>query len=127
MPCQEEQELWCIFRGDSVTYSFLFWDTDTDTPIDITDMELWLTFKLKAKDTDVDAGLQIKVTFPDNIDSQNGLGHMKLESTDTDPLIPNKSYFYDFQLVNPLVVPADVTTMGSGKVPIKQDITQVTA
>lgn len=123
MPCQEEQELWCIFRGDTVPYSFLFQDADSnDEPIPLFGKELWFTMKRKKNQLDTEAGLQKKVVFPDDADSAAGVGYMKLLPEDTDPL-EIKTYFYDFQLVDTTVDPADVTTLGSGTVAVKQDMT----
>lgn len=122
MPCQEEQELWCITRGDTVPYTFQLWDADKDQAIPLFGKELWFTMKRKKTDTDANAGLQKTVVFPDDADSGNGIGYMVLEPADTDPL-EIKTYFYDFQLVDTSVSPEVVTTVGTGKVPVKQDIT----
>ena len=126
MPCQAEQELWCIRRGDTVNFTFQFTDDDNnDAPIDISGKTLWFTLKLKAKHTDAEAALQHKVVFPNDSVSQNGIGYMTLEPVLTDPLTIKRHQF-DFQLVDDQVSPAVVLTVGRGQLDVVTDITRST-
>jgi len=113
-----------FYRGDTRTFKFEIVD-DADLPVDITGWSIWFTMKDDLFKTDEEAAVQKFATMPNDIDSQNGIGFLILESTDTD--IDPGAYFYDFQRVlAPAVMgdPPQVSTFMFGKVKVLDDVTK---
>lgn len=106
-----------FYRGDTQTYNITMKDS-AGLPLNISGGTIWFTMKLNASDTDVQAVIQKSVT--EHIDAVNGLSRVVLSASDTDVLLPNTKYFYDFQYVDSF---GNVKTILQGKVKILQDIT----
>jgi imidazole glycerol phosphate synthase subunit HisF len=109
-----------FYRGDTKTYNVAF--KKNGVGIDVSSQNLTLTLKVRKDQADVDAAFNKTITFPIDANSAAGVGSFVLTSTDTAGITPGV-YFYDFQLVNPLVSPVIVTTLASGKVEVITDIT----
>jgi len=112
--CMIEQALCAISRGDSVPFSFRF--TESGEPLDITGMTLQLTLKEDIKQKV--PNLIKEVVFPDNINSQDGLGGMTLTPEDTMTLRAGITYCFKFKLING---PDDISTIGLGTIPVNPD------
>jgi len=110
-----------FYRGDTKTYNVSF--IKAGVALDISSQMLFFTLKSKKALTDINAEFTKKITFPVDEASASGLGVLVLPADET-ATIPPGTYYFDFQLVNPLTVPANVTTMASGKVNVLEDITQ---
>jgi hypothetical protein len=114
--CTTQQELCPFYRGDTIPFVFLFLQPD-ETPLNISGMTL--TFSMKEDLDDTNTVLSVSTTFPDDTDSQNGKGLMKLQPSDTDTLVPDTNYYYDFQLQNG----SEIFTVGAGRVKVLYDVT----
>ena len=110
-----------FYRGDTKAFNLCFKDS-VGVPIDITGHELWLTMKEKVTDSDANAVLQKQIIFPAGAESENGMGTLTLDSTETGGINPG-IYFFDIQKVIPENPPV-VATLMSGKITVLQDITQ---
>jgi hypothetical protein len=121
LQCANPQELCPIFRGDTLSFKFTFTDLEGN-PLSIVGKKLYFTMKLDPTSGDTDEGnLQYSVVFPDNQDSLNGIGMMVVPSDETEGLMPDATYYYDFQFMDGL----QIATIGSGTVQVKRDITTV--
>jgi hypothetical protein len=119
--CPIEQPLCPIYRGDTLSFQFTFTDIEGN-PLSIVGKKLYFTMKLDPTSADDDPGnLQYSVIFPDNTDSQNGIGNMIIPADETQNIIPNATYYYDFQYVDGGLV----ATIGAGTIDVKQDITLI--
>jgi len=117
--CSIEHNLCPIVRGDTVPFVFRFKFPD-GSPLDISGLILFFSMK---KDPDGDVvDLQKRVVFPNDVNSKAGIGWLKLNPVDTNPLEPLFTYHYDFQVVTGS---REVYTMGLGTVLVKRDITRV--
>jgi hypothetical protein len=114
--CAIQQDLCPFYRGDTIPFEFTFKQPD-DTPLDITDMTL--TFSMKEDPDDELPVLSVSTTFPDDADSHNGKGSLKIQSSDTIDLEPDINYYFDFQLENG----SEIFTVGAGRVKVLYDIT----
>jgi hypothetical protein len=117
--CSTTQDLCSIFRGDSLNFKFTFTDSEGN-PLNIVNKTLFFTMKADPTSSDdAEENLQYYTTFPDDSDSLNGIGTMSIPASETQNLIPNMTYMFDFQLVDG----SEVLTIGSGNVKVVQDIT----
>ena len=129
--CDTGEKLCDFHRGDTLPFDFLF-ENDDGTPMDITNMTVWFTMKMDSSVLALDQNdIQVKKHFdpgdPGN-DYINGAGNMTVPTSKTTNLLPEKVYFYDFQLVQPKVDPEEdfVFTLEADKVGTLQDVTQIT-
>jgi hypothetical protein len=119
--CVAPQELCSIFRGDTLAFKFTFTDLE-EAPLNIAGKKLYFTMKLDpSSEDDAEGNLQYSVMFPNDYDSSIGLGTMIIPADVTADLIPNATYYYDFQYIDGL----QIATIGSGTVVVKQDITKI--
>ncbi len=116
------QNLPDLMRGDSRRFEMTFLD-QAGQPINIANTDIWFTLKIARNDPDPGV-LQKTVTFPDDANSQAGLGYLKLEPAETELLEPGTKYWYDFQWVRS--GSQDVDTVGWGQIKVVQDVTQDT-
>jgi len=122
--CSAPVTLCPFHRGDTIPFDFEFKNAD-GSPMDISGMVLFFSMKLDIQSETLGANdLQTDTTFPADLDSESGLGSMKVLPVDTDNLLPERTYSYDFQLVNGA---EDVFTVGYGMVDTLRDVTRVTA
>ena len=84
-------EGFALRKGDSYDWRCEFDDS-------IVDKTLTFTVKRALEDLDENALLQVAVTFPDNADSQAGIGWLFVPHTATATLPYREKVFYDFQL-----------------------------
>lgn len=111
-----------FYRGDTKSWSLTF--QKNGSPIDISNMTLYFTLKQDQEAADNDTGVyQASVTFPNDANSQAGLGSILLTSTFTDAIEPG-AYYYDFQLVDSSTSPSTVTTLAKGTVNVLIDVTR---
>jgi hypothetical protein len=114
-----------FYRGDTRDYKLVVNHKD-GTPVPLYGKILYFTLKVDPDDTDDLSVLQIRMPFPDNTDSQNGIGYLHIDSTQTNE-IPPGPYYYDFQIVQPVSgKPPIVITIDSNKVEILKDVTRIT-
>jgi len=119
----ENTDLCPFYRGDTIPFSFEFKEAD-GSPMDISDMVIYYTMKLDIKEDVLGPNdLQSSATFPADTNSMNGLGELRVLPTDTEKLLPDRAYAYDFQLVGGV---DEVYTVGQGTVSVLRDVTQVT-
>lgn len=109
-----------LFRGDSRTIRATIKGEDM-TPVNVSGHTLWVTLKKQAHDPDPGV-LQVMSAQPFDASAQNGVGTVRLESTDTDTLSPGM-YYYDVQWVAPGIV----KTVEAGRVRVKPDRTRSTS
>ncbi|HAT48864.1 MAG: hypothetical protein HQL07_03900 [Nitrospirae bacterium] len=112
-----------FYRGDTKVWGLSFKDS-VGAPIDVTGHELWFTMKREITDLDEDAVLQKKIIFSSGAESENGIGTLTLDSTETGAIDPG-NYFFDLQKVIPGSPPI-VATLISGKISVLPDVTRST-
>ena len=117
--CPTQQDLCNLYRGDTLPFTFKFNDPYGQA-IDISGATLFFT--MREDNEDENPALQVKVLFPIDENSENGIGSMKILPSDTESLEPI-NYYYDFQLVRS---PDDVFTVGAGRIRVKNDTTKTT-
>ena len=110
-----------FYRGDTKVFNLSFKD-NAGTPINISGHKLWFTMKINVTDADANAVFQKEITFPENTDSENGVGALTLGSDETGTIEPG-TYFFDIQKVIPGTPPI-VATLLSGRVAVLSDITR---
>lgn len=110
-----------FYRGDTKTYKFTFTDSDS-VAVDCTGWTIWFTLKEDETDLDAAAVLQVSTTAGDVADDDptNGIMYLVVPATSTDSITPAK-YYYDFQRVTS---DGSITTLDSGRVTVKYDITR---
>lgn len=104
-----------VFRGDDVSFTLNFRDANGNA-LDLTDSDVWFTVKQSGSDNDASA--KIQKTVSSHTDATNGVTTVTLSNSDT--AFEAGDYLYDFQLVDS---GSNVTTYGSGKFTLLQDIT----
>lgn len=107
-----------FYRGDTKIYDIVITD-DTGNPIDITGSTIWFT--LKSDPTSDDTNAEIQKVITTHIDAPNGKTQVVLSKNDTEHLVPEMYYYYDFQWVTNT---GDVQTIMKDKVKVLQDITR---
>ena len=112
--CMIEQQLCAISRGDSVPFNFRF--TENGDPLKITGMTLQLILKEDIKQKEPD--MIKEVIFPDDANSDAGLGNLRLYPDDTMKLRAGVTYCFKFKLLNGAL---DVSTVGLGTLPVNPD------
>ena len=115
--CIVEQDICNIFRGDTLPFILRFEDCNGDG-IDITGMKLTFTMKLNLNSGPGNQQVSETVVFKDNAGSRNGDGSIYLSSSKMNTVIPNRKYYYDFQLTS---LDGSISTIGFGKVQVMQD------
>jgi predicted porin len=112
-----------FYRGDTRSYKIVV-KYKNGSPVPLAGKTLWFTMKVDPDDADNLAVLQVKHVFPNNTESENGVGYLKLSSTQTDTIYPGE-YWYDFQITEEIPgAPPIVITLDSDKVEILKDITR---
>ncbi|HHA18786.1 MAG TPA: DUF2479 domain-containing protein [Methylophaga sp.] len=107
-----------FYRGDTQRFTLVFTDNNKN-PIDITGATVWFTLKSDISADDSEAEIQKVVT--NHIDPANGITEVVLSADDTSALIPNRNYYYDFQIK---LSTGDVKTLLAGKVKVLEDVTR---
>lgn len=85
-----------LVKKDTKQYTFKL--TRNGVAEDISGWQLYYTVKVDFNDVDLSAKILKNVTFPNNAESQAGIGYLNLTSTETD--IPVGEYFYDFKFID---------------------------
>ena len=111
-----------VYRGDTKKYKWTITDPVTGLAVDVRNHYLYFTVKEDPAAADNTAIISIKQVIPNNSEAQAGIAYIEVPSTDTDVLVPDNDYTYDFQYVVP-GVPPYVQTLDSGKLKVKQDVT----
>jgi len=109
-----------FYRGDTLSFDITIKDQNGN-PVDITGAKLFFTMKEQPTQSDSEAVVQ-EVVY-DHIDPTEGHTKIIVPSSSTSILVPGKTYYYDFQLVDSN---GNVKTLYAGKVRVLQDITQRT-
>ncbi len=81
-----------FFRRSTPSYEAVF--TKDDVPIDITGWKIYLTIKESQEDTDANAKLNKSIST--HTDATNGKSLITLTSTETDIVVGNYYYSFDF-------------------------------
>jgi hypothetical protein len=85
-----------LVKKDTKTWKLVL--TRNGSPEDISGWSLYFTAKTNFNDLDNAAIITKNVTFPNNAESQAGIGYLSLTSIDTDVAV-GESY-YDFKLID---------------------------
>ena len=107
-----------IYRGDTVPLDFEFTNPDGD-PVNIADTTLELVFTVDPTIYNAELNdLIVTTVFPDDVNSQKGLGALDLLPAHTEQLKVNTNYHYYFRWYQDPTLPF---TLGSGRVLILQN------
>jgi hypothetical protein len=85
-----------LVKKDTKTYTVRL--RQNNLPVDISGWYLYFTVKADFNDADSSALISKSVLFPNNSDSENGIGYLSLSSTETNLSIGE--YFYDMKFVD---------------------------
>ena len=110
-----------LVRGDDWTIKLTI--TSGGSAVDITGYSYYFTLKNNIDDLDAAAALQVTAT-PGSPDAASGILYIRADSTDTDTLEANKTYYYDVQQTDGA---GNIQTLLIGKVKVVKDVTRTTS
>lgn len=110
-----------LIRGDSWVLPLVF--TQAGESVDISGWTLSFTAKTSLDDSDDDAQVAFDYVFPDNEETQVGIGTVTIPASKMRSLIPGKAHI-DFQVTIPAEPEPIVTSYSLGKIPVLADSTQ---
>jgi len=111
-----------FYKGETKSYPLTL--KRNGTAINITNDTVYLTIKNKKSDTDANAVLQISNSVGEHTTPASGITTIVISSTQTNTLAVEKTYYYDFRLVES---GGTVTTIPGGTFTVKEPITQAVA
>lgn len=110
-----------LVRGDDWTVKLTL--TSGGAAVDITGYSYYFTLKNNIDDSDAAAALQVTAT-PGSPDASSGIVYIRADSTVTDLLEANKTYYYDVQQTD---IAGNIQTILIGKVKVVKDVTRTTS
>ena len=122
--CERGMKMWPSFRGDSMEM-YLKFTKQNGKPIDVQGKMLHFTMRLDRKDPICHVyDIYYKTRIPFDTNAKNGKVHIVVPAELSNTLLPEREYWYDFQLTDDdCDTFSEVATTGWGTKEIMRDVT----